>query len=299
MTEKCKAGGCGEIASQVWSPCYLNWLFIEHNQSVEVRKVYLLIITLKQSYWDAFWNSKELIGRNFHKQTRHNEHTCPQEFGPMSNHVLLFRLPSSEDEYHLQLSFHGYSPHSISPLDTELCNIERLADFIYSDSVSGSTNQHGFDGVIITSSRSIEALVAAIQSRKHGENKYLSKWRGTSFYVVGSKTASFLHQALSGTSLRPDDIRILGATESGNAEKLAEFIINTIGDRKQRLLYLTGDKNRDTLSNKLNEGRSNIELVSLQVYATCESAFLRNEIEKYGREMRPGTRTTFALSVQH
>jgi uroporphyrinogen-III synthase len=86
---------------------------------------------------------------------------------------------------------------------------------------------------------------------------------------------------------RPEGIRIEGATESGNAEKLADHIMSADGG-KRRLLYLTGDKNRDTLPNKINESSSNIELVPLQVYATCEDSLLKTEILEYGEDMREG-----------
>lgn len=203
----------------------------------------------------------------------------------MTHHVLLLRTPPSNpltDEYHSQLSSAGYTPHSISPLDTELQNIDRLAEVI------SSTNAGDFDGVIITSSRSIEAWTSAISSDNSHFNKdtNLQKWKNATFYVVGSKTASLLEQSLS-NDLGPEGIRIKGA-ECGTAEKLAEYILKIIGETKQRLLYLTGDKNRDTLPNKLKEAGEKINLVPLQVYATCEHPDLREEIERYAARLCSG-----------
>jgi uroporphyrinogen-III synthase len=213
----------------------------------------------------------------------------------MTHHILLLRTPADkpeEDEYHFQLSSHGYSPHSITPLDTGLQNIDRLADVI-----SSQDEDHlGFDGVIITSSRSIEAWISATKSDSFHKDIYLRKWRNATFYVVGSKTASLLDQSLI-ELLPPRGFQIKGASESGNAEKLADFILKTVGNTKQRLLYLTGDKNRDTLPNKLRESGKSIDLVSLQVYATCEHPTLREKVKQYGEELRSGLPTRFSLCI--
>jgi uroporphyrinogen-III synthase len=211
--------------------------------------------------------------------------TCSLTYLPevMANNILLLRAPTDkleEDEYHIQLSSHGYSPHSISPLDTQLQNIDHLTRII-------SSTTENFDGVIITSSRSIEAWIMATNYSFFHKDAYLQKWKDRTFYVVGSKTASFLDRSLIG-SLRPSGIQIKGAVESGNAEKLAEFILKTVGSTSQRLLYLTGDKNRDSLANKLKESKGKIDLVSLQVYSTCERPSLHENIEQYGEELRSG-----------
>jgi uroporphyrinogen-III synthase len=62
---------------------------------------------------------------------------------------------------------------------------------------------------------------------------------------------------------------------SGTGEQLAHFILDDLKDgnphEKRRMLYLTGDKNRDTIPNILSsdEGkRLGIELDSVQVYET-------------------------------
>ena len=52
---------------------------------------------------------------------------------------------------------------------------------------------------------------------------------------------------------------------SGNATTLASFILED-PDKPSRLLYLTGDKNRDTLTHILQEG--GILLEPLQTYKT-------------------------------
>ena len=62
--------------------------------------------------------------------------------------------------------------------------------------------------------------------------------------------------------LRASDVR---GPSSGNASTLASFILDE-PDQPWRLLYLTGDKNRDTLTNILHEGGISAE--PIQTYKT-------------------------------
>jgi uroporphyrinogen-III synthase len=69
------------------------------------------------------------------------------------------------------------------------------------------------------------------------------------------------------TDLTPIDIR--GGSESGTSERLAHFILQDLGRREAlnpKLLYLTGDKNRDILPNILEGG--GVEVDCRQVYET-------------------------------
>lgn len=150
------------------------------------------------------------------------------------------------------------------------------------------------DACIITSSRSVEAWSAAARLPRFNRDVYLERWKNTAFYVVGAKSASLLEELLS-TELRPEGVRILGAGESGTAEKLAEYILRTVGDQTKRFLYLTGDKNRDTLPSKLSQS-SSISLETVQVYATCEHPDLSSSIQKIGEELRRGQLTHNNLS---
>lgn len=83
------------------------------------------------------------------------------------------------------------------------------------------------------------------------------------------------------------DIR--GGAESGTSEKLARFILEDLptDNRPRKLLYLTGDKNRDVLPNMLREG--NVELQSLQVYATQGSSSFPSDLQKVIDASNPGT----------
>ena len=106
------------------------------------------------------------------------------------------------------------------------------------------------------------------------------------FYAIGEATASAaaeLRAALP-SRLVPGDTR--GQAQSGTAEQLAHFILSdlsarTDGSAVRKLLYLMGDKNRDTLTNILSS--AGIVLDALQVYATHGSPSfphdLKNAIE--------------------
>ena len=90
-------------------------------------------------------------------------------------------------------------------------------------------------------------------------------WSKIPFYVVGQGTATALQNAFD---LFPFKVDIRGQS-CGNAVTLAPFMLSDIKERPVKLLYLTGDKNRDTLTNLLTDG--GITLEALQVYETVGS----------------------------
>jgi uroporphyrinogen-III synthase len=98
-------------------------------------------------------------------------------------------------------------------------------------------------------------------------SRFLADWDDVPIYVVGEKTASSLRNVFARyTGIHPD----IRGQESGSAASLATFILSDVHGRfGTNLLYLTGDKNRDTLSSMLSG--ENIKLEPLQVYRTQES----------------------------
>ena len=107
------------------------------------------------------------------------------------------------------------------------------------------------------------------------------------FYVVGETTSAAL--SLIGTHYGngrfvPKDIR--GGSQTGKAESLAHFILKDLPDHDgAKLLYLTGDKNRDTLPKILAEG--DVTLETLQVYKTRGSSTFPQDI-KFALDSLPG-----------
>ncbi|PFH45636.1 hypothetical protein AMATHDRAFT_158395 [Amanita thiersii Skay4041] len=210
--------------------------------------------------------------------------------------VLLLRAPSQDssvDRYEVTFaSAAGYTPISIPVLETTLTNLPTLGSTLR----QGST-ENGYTGVIITSARACEAWDAAIQSNLSTAIETQDSginWSLIRFYVVGKATASSLvaiHGRYSKThpKLVPSPSNICGA-ESGNAEQLGRFIIqdilgesdpaatNSTPSPTSRLLYLTGDKNRDTLPSILSS--AGISLDPIQVYATRGSSTFAQDLQK-------------------
>ncbi|KAM6499358.1 Tetrapyrrole biosynthesis, uroporphyrinogen III synthase [Amanita muscaria] len=192
--------------------------------------------------------------------------------------VLFLRSPSidSPDRYESVFSSAGYNPISIPVLETRLTETTSLARLIQSGPETHS-------GVIVTSARACEAWKAAVETITP-ENNSVS-WSTVSFYVVGPRTASFLSSLYSvfsddhRRSLVPSPSMIRGQ-ESGNGDELARFILQDLktSNKAKKLLYLTGDKNRETLPSILAEG--DVELNSLQVYETRRSSTFEADLEK-------------------
>ena len=102
------------------------------------------------------------------------------------------------------------------------------------------------------------------------------------FYVVGEATATALRsiRTIYGDSgFVPKDIR--GSSESGTSGRLAHFILEDLAKNgsgsETKLLYLTGDKNKDTLPKIL--GDCGLDLEYLRVYETRGSSNFTKELE--------------------
>ncbi|KAI6026985.1 tetrapyrrole biosynthesis, uroporphyrinogen III synthase [Pisolithus marmoratus] len=206
---------------------------------------------------------------------------------PSTMNVLLLRSPTSDvpDRYEAVFRTHGYSPISVPVLETTLVHLEQLASKI----VDGPSIHH-FTGVIVTSKRSIEAWGRAVESvvARPRENVVVGEvgcgdedktsWASIPFYVIGEVTAGAARELGKRLQRRlcPEDVR--GGSEAGSAEQLARIILED-GDvsGSKKMLYLTGDKNRDTMSKMLTEGGVGLE--ELQVYETRGSSTFAQDLE--------------------
>ncbi|KAF7759628.1 hypothetical protein Agabi119p4_11323 [Agaricus bisporus var. burnettii] len=199
----------------------------------------------------------------------------------MSN-ILLLRSPSetAPDPYERMLEHASYSAHSISVLETSFTDLQNLQNLI-----AAGPDFKDYVGVIITSKRSCEALTTAtkiLSDKGSHSGPSLIAWTKVPFYVVGKGTASALgeFQAMcGGNSL---DLR---GEIAGTGEQLAHFILGDLKTghprERRRMLYLTGDKNRDTIPNILSseeEKRLGIELDPIQVYETRGSSTFGSEL---------------------
>ena len=169
----------------------------------------------------------------------------------MAPRILLLRTPASPpetDRYEAALLRASFRPLSLPVLETSFENLDRLSRIIRRDDDDDTGT---VDGVIVTSARAVEACAHA------GAD---IDWRDVRFYAVGPATAAQLAQLPN----PPQDVR---GTESGTAERLARYIVQD-ATREVKLLYLTGDKNLDTLSRVVREGLGEGCLRELGVYAT-------------------------------
>ncbi|KAF9502103.1 tetrapyrrole biosynthesis, uroporphyrinogen III synthase [Pleurotus eryngii] len=175
--------------------------------------------------------------------------------------VLLLRAASKDvpDKYESSFVAAGYAPTSIPVLETSLTNTGILVRIL-------SNTSTGFSGVILTSARACQAWKSASDLVA---TPSLVRWCALPFYVVGKSTASALRE-IDGA---PKDIR---GEDSGNAEQLARYILNDARRMSGKLLYLTGDKNRDTLPSIL--ASNNLILHQLQVYETRGSARFASDL---------------------
>ncbi|POY72892.1 hypothetical protein BMF94_4053 [Rhodotorula taiwanensis] len=207
----------------------------------------------------------------------------------LRRHLILVRTPKDpldSDPYHVaSLQFaatrSGTSTltlHHLPILETTYCNqdqLERAVEAVHA--ASGAE----YDGVVLTSARSVQAYCAA-QSALADARKTPLLPPSIPYFVVGHPTCT----ALRGAPCPPTEDRVLGADAGGTGERLAEYIVQHFQDhderrvtshnarngsgerpRRPRLLYLTGDKNRDTIPRRLSD--AGIDLVPLQVYSTC------------------------------
>ncbi|THH21767.1 hypothetical protein EUX98_g8288 [Antrodiella citrinella] len=196
----------------------------------------------------------------------------------MVSNVLLLRAPtqdgSSPDKYEACFASAGYQAVSIPVLETVLVNLSDLNQIVKKGPL-----QKGLGGVIVTSARACEAWRVVVEQLVTDEGQSLdTDWTSAPFYAVGEATAAALADISSipaSHHLSPRDIR--GGSTTGTSEKLAQFILADIGhDTKTTLLYLTGDKNRDTLPNMLEDG--GIDLENLQVYGTTGSSRFERDL---------------------
>ncbi|OCH84534.1 tetrapyrrole biosynthesis uroporphyrinogen III synthase [Obba rivulosa] len=195
--------------------------------------------------------------------------------------VLLLRSTSQDgpDKYEEAFRSRGYTPISVPVLETVLKNLGDLKG-----SVLEGPFKLAFGGVIVTSARACEAwrvVMQEITDATSGPRDSGVSWSTVPFYVVGEATAKVLseiYDAFPGSPYTPRDIR--GAAESGTSERLAKFILEDLKDASgsKKLLYLTGDKNRDTLPNILAGGGFSLE--SLQVYESQGSSRFAEDLRQ-------------------
>ncbi|GAA5875780.1 hypothetical protein JCM3774_006455 [Rhodotorula dairenensis] len=220
---------------------------------------------------------------------------------PTRRHVILVRapkLPLDRDPYHLaRLALDADSDlqlHHLAILETDFCNQDTLRSAVNALHAehAPATAAARWDGVVMTSARSVEAFCAAQRdletssSTEHDRDRSLPT-PAIPFFVVGHPTCTALQRA----PCPPRQEQVLGAEQCGTGERLAEYIVQYFSStvaydrtetppsplRRPRLLYLTGDKNRDTIPRRLAKG--GIDLDPLQVYSTRPSPSFPSDLD--------------------
>ncbi|KPV72091.1 uncharacterized protein RHOBADRAFT_47274 [Rhodotorula graminis WP1] len=194
------------------------------------------------------------------------------------SHLLLLRTPPDcppdHDPYRTALP-RSWSSASVQVLDTAFPHPHLLQQEL------DNLHHNHYDAVVLTSARSVDAYR---QQLAH-DPAPPSPPSTIPFFVVGQAT----HDALA--PLVPPSTPILGARESGTGEALAHFILDHFARSpppssssapplrtRPTLLYLTGDKNRDTLPRLLADG--GIAAHELQVYATARAPTFEGQLER-------------------
>lgn len=134
---------------------------------------------------------------------------------------------------------------------TAVCQPVLRFVFPYTKALRERLRQHDqYAGVVATSPRAARALKSAFDDVETTS----AQWENVPAYVVGPKTAAQFH-ALG------FDVR---GHNTGNAEALASWIADA--DPTGRLLFLSGNRRRDTLPDGLNE--RNVSFDEQVVYKT-------------------------------
>ncbi|KAJ8487014.1 hypothetical protein ONZ45_g14470 [Pleurotus djamor] len=200
----------------------------------------------------------------------------------MTSPVLLLRAAGNDtpDKYESAFLAENYTPVSIPVLETVLTNTDDLTSIIQAGP------GEDIKGVIITSARACEAWRNSATEAALSDS---STWDSVTFYAVGKGSASALRDM---KGIPPWCLpAIIRGEESGTSEQLARFILSDLdldSSGKQldgRLLFLTGDKNRDTLANILeSEG---VRLVQLPVYETRGSQQFAGHLRRVVNDAKP------------
>ena len=173
--------------------------------------------------------------------------------------VVLFRsAKEGEDLYEKTLEYAGFAPFSVSVLDFNFINIDKLHSCLLTSSK--------YSGIILTSPRAVEACSRALELDNN--------CNGTDFldmtcYCVGPATKHCANQV---------GFKSFGH-EAGNADKLAEYIIeNNTANNTKPFLYPCSNLRRDTLSVKLKA--RGFVLEELKVYETVQSKTIDEDLKK-------------------
>ncbi|KAG9303468.1 hypothetical protein G9A89_013795 [Geosiphon pyriformis] len=199
-----------------------------------------------------------------------------------------------ENSYEKAFVTRNYQPFFLPVLSSTFVNIEELTRLLKNE-----PQKSKIWGIVVTSQRAVEALSEAWKQLGTGLSKDIREaWKNIPFFTVGNVTAEAVTRNLG--------YKPLGAKESGTANALADHIVSFYENQLQKnlqgsndsnnrisvvnstsgstisslsLLFLVGDKRRDTLPQKLV--KSGINLRELLVYQTNGRPNFSQELENF------------------
>ena len=174
----------------------------------------------------------------FKHETRNTKH---ETRNPL---VYLFRTPSEPDPYEEALGEVGFRCRSIPVLDFAFVNGEALRGAL--------AHPDRYAGLVLTSPRAAEALAEALPWLPN----QTSAWTAKPAFAVGPRTS----EALRRLGFQP------AGEEAGNAEALADVLEGHMTKGEAPLLFLCGNRRRETLPKRLE--RAGIAFEELVVYQT-------------------------------
>ena len=192
----------------------------------------------------------------------------------MSKNMLLFKVLSDSDDGKED----GYVKAISQNFDLNVTPVSVLK-FVFQneDLLLEQLRDPGvFDGLILTSPRSVEAVLTAFKALSEDDTD-LKTWRNDKIcYVVGD--ASF-EKVKNGLKWSEDFIR---GQETGNAKNLSAKIVDDFGGKKAKFLFPCGNLKRDILPETL--ARAGIELEVVECYITEQAHELESSIESFRDE---------------
>ncbi|CAF0902624.1 unnamed protein product [Didymodactylos carnosus] len=195
----------------------------------------------------------------------------------MVKNVLIFRSKCNDDKddnYEKLLSNDGYNVKTISPIQFQYCNDSLLKEYL--------KNWTKYYGIIFTSKRAVDAVQFVLKD----EQNLIEQWKKKKLYCEGPATAKLVNELFCAQSV---------GSETGTAEKLAEFIVKDVNrDEKFCLLFPCAEMRNDKLPERLTQ--ANIAFDELTVYGTTISASLESELKDYLVEKKPDVLGFFSPS---
>uniref|UniRef100_A0A4W3HHU7 Uroporphyrinogen-III synthase n=1 Tax=Callorhinchus milii TaxID=7868 RepID=A0A4W3HHU7_CALMI len=182
--------------------------------------------------------------------------------------VLLLKDPkdreSGPDPYIQEFASLGLQATLIPTLSFEFISLTDLSQKLF--------HPEAYAGLIFTSPRAVDAVKLCLDEkdfRAAWNNSLKGQWSIKSIYVVGKSTSSLVNEI--GLATQGED--------SGNAEKLAEYICNKTSSDSLPLLFPCGSLKRETLPKCLKE--KGVPLEGITVYRTTEHPLIQQALSNY------------------